>query len=60
MDVTGKYTPMELYEKGLYTLEEVIEMDPNITPEWIEEQERRIEAAWARFKAAERPWVEGL
>ena len=43
MDVTGKYSPRQLYDKGLYTLEELIEMDPNLDPEWIEEQERLIE-----------------
>lgn len=43
IDITGKYIPKQLFEKGLYTLEEVIEMDPDLSPEWIAEQERLIE-----------------
>jgi hypothetical protein len=50
MDVTGKYTPIQLYDRGIYTLDEIIEMVPDLDPEWVAEQERLIEENHKKYE----------
>ena len=57
-------TPIELYNRGIYTLDEIIEMVPDLDPDWIEEQLQLIEANHIRFWMADtkyaRKYNEGL
>jgi hypothetical protein len=59
MDVTGKYTPIQLYEKGIYTLDEIIEMVPDLDPEWVAEQERLIEENHKKYALQQEYWLTG-
>lgn len=43
-------TPIELYTRGIYTLDELIEMVPDLDPEWVAEQERLIEENHKKYE----------
>ena len=44
-------TPIELYNRGIYTLDELIEMVPDLDPDWVEEQMQLIEDNHAKYVA---------
>lgn len=44
-----QWPPMKQYERGLITLDELVEMDPSLDAVWVSEQWRLIEEAYQRY-----------
>jgi hypothetical protein len=51
--IRSTYSNLQLYDRGILTLDELIELEENLDPDWVEEQRQLIEDNHVRFWMAD-------